>query len=288
MRLGTTSLSVTRPGAVRKYAAADVNFADISDYSHTRFDRINVATGWVVTGVAFNPTGTIVFTLDSTTSTRPIKSQTLSTAWDISTAGSTTATFNTYDSSGFTNPAEVRFKSDGTKMYVNDTSGNIREYTLQSSYSLTNVGSYTAQRNFGTVHGFDWKPDGTALYTIDRTSDRVKKHALATAWDITSTITLTQSIELDLPTTANETDGKSLAFSPDGLKLYITGVGLDKVQMYNLSTAWDITSFSGTPDDTLDISSQETAPQVITFSDDGKHLYVGGAAGLGVDQYSRP
>ena len=295
MRLGTTSLSVTRPGSVRKYAAAaaaasNVNFADISNYSHVRFDRINVATSTNVLGVEFNSTGTIMFTVDSSTG-KPIKSQALSTAWDISTAGSTTATVNLYDATDFPSPQEVRFKSDGTKMYVCDVNGNIREYTLQSAYSLTNMGSHTAQRDFGNrVHGFVWKPDGTALFTIDSSSDRVKKHALATAWDITSTITLTQSIDLDLSTTAAETSNKSMFLSPDGLKLYFTGAATDKIHMYNLATAWDITSssFSGTPDDYLDVSSQETFPQVITFSDDGKHLYVGGVTDDGVDQYTRP
>ena len=293
MRLGTTSLSVTRSRSPRAYAAAagvTTNFADISDYSHVRFDRINVATSSFVTGVTFNSTGTIMYTVDSSAG-RPVKSQSLSTAWDISTAGSATATVNLYDATDFTSPHEVRFKPDGTKMYACDAFGNIREYSLQSAYSLTNMGSYTAQRDFGSrVHGFVWKPDGTALFTIDSSIDRIKRHALATAWDITSTITLTQSIDLDLSTTANETANKSMFLSPDGLKLYFTGIITDKVHMYNLATAWDITSssFSGTPDDYLDISSQETSPQCITFSDDGKHLYVGGATDDGVDQYTRP
>lgn len=295
MRLGTTSLSVTRPGAVRKYAAAaggasSNGFEDISNYSHVRFDRINVDSGDAVLGIAFRTNGTKMWTVDQN---KRLKQQNLSTAWDISTAGSETSSINL----GFGNPVdfpaprEVRFKPDGTMLWVNDFYGVIREYTTSAAWSTTGM-SHTASRDFGNrLQGFFWKPDGTALFLIDSSTDKIHKKVLATAWDITSTITSsTSSIDLDLSTTAGETSNQSLFFSPDGLKIYFTGVTTDKVHMYNLATAWDIrsSSFSGVPDDYLDFSSYETAPQVITFSDDGKHLYVGGAAGDGVDQFSRP
>jgi len=296
MRLGTTSLSVTRPGAVRKYAAAagggasSNGFEDISNYSHVRFDRINVDSGDAVLGIAFRTNGTKMWTVDQN---KRLKQQNLSTAWDISTAGSETSSINL----GFGNPVdfpaprEVRFKPDGTMLWVNDFYGVIREYTTSAAWSTTGM-SHTASRDFGNrLQGFFWKPDGTALFLIDSSTDKIHKKVLATAWDITSTITSsTSSIDLDLSTTAGETSNQSLFFSPDGLKVYFTGVTTDKVHMYNLATAWDIrsSSFSGVPDDYLDISSYETAAQVITFSDDGKHLYVGGAAGDGVDQFSRP
>lgn len=297
MRLGATSLSVTRPGSVREYAAAgggggasNNGFEDISNYSHVRFDRINVDASQAVLGIAFRTNGTKMWTVDQTSR---LKQQTLSTAWDISTAAAETSSINLEfgSPSDFTAPREVRFKPDGTMLWVNDFYGVIREYTTSSAWNTTGM-SNTASRDFGSrVQGFFWKPDGTALFLIDATTDKIHKKVLATAWDITSTITSsTSSVDLDLSTTASETANQSVFFSPDGLKVYFTGTTTDKVHMYNLATAWDITSssFSGVPDDYLDISSYEIAPQVITFSSDGKHLYVGGAAGDGVDQFSRP
>lgn len=259
-------------------------FKNPSSYSHTRFSTVNSNNN--VYGVAFDPTGTIMYTIEPS-SNFPLKQQTLSTAWDISTAGSVTSTLNLYDSSGFSAPMEVRFKPDGTMMWVCDTFGNIREYPLSTPWSIPSLLSHTAQRDFGTrVFGFVWKPDGTALYTIDGSSDKIKKRAFATPWDIASSITLTESIDLDLSTTASETVNRSLAISPDGLRVYFTGSNQDKVQMYHLSTAWDITSFSGAPDDYLDISSYEINPYCLTFSPNGKYMYIGGGDGNGVDQFT--
>lgn len=296
IRTGSTSGTVVETSStitLNNYTG----FEDISDYSHVRFDKINVGSGKTVHGIAFNPTGTIMWTIDQGASTiKRIRQQSLSTAWDISTHGSATSVINLVagSPSGFSAPREVRFKPDGTMMWVNDVFGVIREYTLSTAWDQTNM-TNTAHVDFGgsdnRVNGFFWKPDGTALFLIDIVSDKIHKKELTTAWDIESTVTSsTSSIALDLSTTADEAIGMSIFFSPDGLKLYFTGQTTDKVHMYNLSTAWDITSssFSGAPDDYLDISSQETAPQVITFSDDGKHLYVGGAQGDGVDQYTRP
>ncbi len=280
---GTQLFTYGNNGSIYEFDLTN-NFKNPSDYSHTRFDRINVAASTAVEGVEFDPTGTIMYTIDSSDS---IKQQTLSTAWDISTAGSPTRTLSLYDGSGFTSPQEVRFKPDGTTMWVCDTFGNIREYPLSSPWTIPSSVTHTKQRDFGTrVFGFVWKPDGTALYTIDGSSDRVKQREFATAWDINSTMTTTQSVDLDLSTTASETACRSMYLSPDGLKLYITGGNQDKIQMYNLSTAWDITSFSGTPDDTLDVSSYETSPNCITFSPGGKYMYIGGAGDDGVDQFT--
>ena len=281
---GTQMFTYGNNGAIYEFDLTN-NFKNPSDYSHTRFNTIN-SGGNNVYGVAFDPTGTKVYTIDTGTN-KPLKQQTLSTAWDISTAGSVTSTLNLYDSSGFTSPLEVRFKPDGTTMWVCDTFGNIREYPLSSPWTIPSSVTHTKQRDFGTrVFGFVWKPDGTALYTIDGSSDRIKKRAFSTAWDINSTMTTTESIDLDLATTANETVNRSLAFSPDGLKVYFTGSNQDKVQMYNLSTAWDITSFSGAPDDYLDISSYEINPYCLTFSPGGKYMYISGSDGNGVDQFT--
>jgi len=300
MRLGATSLSVTRPGSVRKYTAAggggasNTNFDDISNYSHVRFDQINTGSLAVV-GIEFNNTGTTMWTVDTgSSSLKYLRQQTLSTAWDISTAGSQTAQLNLVagNPSDFSNPREVRIKPDGFMLWVCDFYSVIREYTLTTAFDLAGGISNTGSKTMGgRLGGFVWKPDGTALFTIDYSTDKIKKYEFATAWDIESTVTsTTESPLLSLSTTANEGNAQSLAFSPDGLKVYFAGTSGDKIYMYNLGTAWDITSssLSGTPDDTLSVSSQETNPLVITFSSDGKHLYVGGSQGDGVDQYSRP
>ena len=296
MRLGTTSLSVTKPGSVRKYAAAaaaaseSVNFADVSDYSHVRFDRINVSSSQACYGIEFNNDGTIVYTLDGLTGHKPIIQTPLSTPYDISTHGASTGSIDTY-AQGYTIAVGLRFKPDGTKLWVADYYGKFRMYNLSTAWDVTTA---SVSNDFyspgGNITGFYWKPDGTSIYHIDQQSDKVYRREFSTAWDITSTVTTTSSVLLDLTTTTDEDYSRALYFSPDGLKLYICGYEHDKVYMYNLSTAWDITSssFSGVPDDTLYVGSEEIYPLAITFNPTGKHMYIGGTGGDGVDQYSRP
>ncbi len=75
--------------------------------------------------------------------------------------------------------------------------------------------------------------------------------------------------------------------SDDGTKAYILGAGQDRIYHFDLSTAWDVSLINGSEDSFLSISSYETTPNAICFSSDGKHIYVGGAVGDGVDQFSR-
>ena len=293
MRLGTTSLSVTKPGTVRKYAAAvaaaaeTVNFADPSDYSHVRFDTINVSSGQSCLGIEFNNDGTIVYTLDNTSGHKPIKQTPLSTPYDISSHGASTGSFDTY-TSGFQSATGFRFKPDGTKMWAGDLYGKVRMYNLSTAWDVTTA-SYSSDFYQAAMRltGLYWSPDGTYLYHIDHYFDKIYRKEFSVAWDITSTVTSTSSTALDLSTTAQEDYPRAIYLSPDGLKVYITGYDLDRVFMYNLSTAWDISGISGAPDDFLYIGGEETTPLTITFNSTGKHMYIGGTQGDGVDQYSR-
>lgn len=288
IRTGSTSGTIVETS--NTITIDETNFADISNYSHTRFDAINIIDN--AYGVEFNPSGTTIYTLDfgTVSANVALKQQTLSTAWDISTHGSAINTVNVYGASTFTSPTDFKFKPDGTKMWISNVFGEIRQYSLSTAWDISTMGSHY-ERDFATrIHGFCWKPDGTALFYTDGLSDKITKREFQTAWDTSSTITsTTTSIELDLATTANDTATRGINFSPDGLKIYLVGVGNDKIYMYNLSTAWDITSssLSGTPDDSLSIGTQETGPQCITFSPDGKYFYVAGLADDGIDQFTR-
>ena len=46
----------------------------------------------------------------------------------------------------------------------------------------------------------------------------------------------------DFDISSDEASATGITFKPDGTKMYITGVGTDKILQYNLTTAFDITS----------------------------------------------
>lgn len=70
-------------------------------------------------------------------STDTIKQGVLSTPWDVTTLGSITSYDMTAD--GVTAPIEVRFNSDGTKMYVQELPANykISQFDLGTAYDVT-------------------------------------------------------------------------------------------------------------------------------------------------------
>ena len=77
----------------------------------------------------------------------------------------------------------------------------------------------------------------------------------------------------------NATNPEDIAFKPDGTKFYIVDRNRDDVIEYDLSTAWDISTFSYVQN--FDISGRETNPFGLDFSSDGTKFYVLGISGAG-------
>lgn len=79
---------------------------------------------------------------------------------------------------------------------------------------------------------------------------------------------------------SKETDVTSLAFNPEGTKLFVAGTVQDDLDMATLRRAWDIgtgsyaVTFLG--GGWTDLSSKESSVQGIQFNDDGSRLYFGG------------
>lgn len=271
-------------------------FKDAADYSHVRFDKINIPTGSInANGIAFKPDGTVVYTMSNDDI---VRQQSLSTPWDISTHGSVTASFTTNQSRNHT-PLDLTFKPDGTRLWIcNQGNGNIAVYDLSTAWDISTA-SYSTFFDFEgtTVYrrattGIAFKPDGTECFIMDVATDTVRRFVLDTAWDITGGFSSTSptSIALDLNTTANEGAPRGIHFSNDGKKIYFVGAGRDRVYNYNLTTAYDISTssgFTGSPASDLDIGSVEASPFCITFSPSGEHMYVVGGSGDGVDQFVR-
>ena len=70
----------------------------------------------------------------------------------------------------------------------------------------------------------------------------------------------------DFDISSDESSATGITFKPDGTKMYITGIGADKILQYNLTTAFDITS--ATLEESVDISGAETLAQDVKFNSD--------------------
>lgn len=268
-------------------SAASAVYKDADEYSHVRFDVMNEGTNNVV-GVFVHPNGTKFWHM----AINQIKECNLSTAFDISTHGSILTTVDTADiQSGNSAASGIFFKPDGTKLFVTDIDDFLYAYNLSTAWdisTMSSAGNKDLTSTFDNMRGPYFSPDGTKFFGIDVIVDRVFGFNLTTAWDI-STIgsVASQSSLLDVSTTINETHPAGFWMSDDGMQAYICGFGNDKIYHFNLSTAWDVSSINSAEDSVLDVSSFETGPISMCFSSNGQHMYIGGATGHGVDQFSR-
>jgi hypothetical protein len=221
------------------------------------------------TGLFFKPDGLKMYVVGQ--SGQDVNEYNLSSAWNISTA-SYVQNFSV--AAQEVNPTDVFFKPDGTKMYIVGTSGDdVNEYNLSSAWDITSatylqVFSVAAQETLPT--GLFFKPDGTKMYIVGTANDRVNEYNLSSAWDI-STASYVQNFSV----AAQEAEPRNIFFKPDGTKMYIVGTANDRVNEYNLSSAWDISTTSFLQN--FSVSAQDGNPIGLFFKDDGTKMYIVGA-----------
>jgi len=189
----------------------------------------------VPTGLFFSPDGTRMYVIGSTGD--DVNQYSLGTPWDINTASfvQVSATI------GETAPSGVFFKPDGTVMYITGTTNDtIREFSLSVAWDVSTI---TFVRDFSlaaqdTAPQDIWfRPDGTKMYMVGSTNDRVYEYDLSTAWNV-STATFVQFFSV----VAQDTVPVAVNFSSDGTRMYVLGqTGLD-INRYTLSIPWDIST----------------------------------------------
>lgn len=207
----------------------------------------------------------------------------LSTAWDISTASwvkNRILNFLNQNARGFA------FKPDGTKVYVIDSADNaIYQYSLSTAWDINTLTYENKVFNASAIEsgcaGVELSADGTFVYFIGSTNDRIFQYKLNTAWDISTAVSSVKSFSLS----GQDSSMQGGAFSWDGLKFYAVGYTNDRVYQYNLSTAWDI-STAVYANKFLSIGAQETLAQGLDISDDGTKVYVVGTTNDTVYQYN--
>ena len=226
-------------------------------------------------GLVLKPDGTKMYITG--TSGDDINEFNLSTAFDLSTA---TYIQNFSFSSQDANPSDIFFKPDGTKLYMCGTSSDcFSSYDLSTAWDVSTASVDIAQRgpmnSVTEPQGLYYKSDGTKFYFVSSSTDMVYQYNLSTAWDLPAGGVADESFSVQ----SQETAPMNLFFKSDGSIMYITGTSGDDINVYNLSTAWDISTASF--DYTIKLGYigsyiGETAPSAMWFSDDGLKLFFSG------------
>ena len=141
-------------------------------------------------------------------------------------------------------------------------------------------GSYDSKEYTVARNDISMKADGTKW--IGKTLAGVfYSYSMSTAFDIT-TSSQTSTIDLGSDTGSS---AQGLHVKPDGTKFYVIDLTNTRVLQFAMSSAWDVSTASY-ESKLFDLSSQESSPRDITFSEDGTKMYAVGIGSDAVFQYT--
>ena len=126
-------------------------------------------------GVVFNDDGTKMYISDQSNSR--IYEYPLSTAFDVSTAG-TSSSF--YHGAGIVN--SLSFDNDGTKLFILNAD-TVRSYDLTTGFDVTSQSgsatSFSLSSQDLSMQGLTFNNDGTKMFTVGAVNDKVYEYTLS-------------------------------------------------------------------------------------------------------------
>ena len=278
----TTTFTFSNPRTVDRFQLAitgdDIGVPNTLS-AFTYASKTASPTTATASGLQFKPDGTRVF---FTVSADKLAHMDLSTAWDISTAGSQVVRSFPLNSTG--TAGGFWLNPTGTSVIVADTaSGDLDEYDLSTAYDADTVGFNPAHGGVSSGIGSALRDvrvssDGTKIYYLSTTT--VEQRTLTTPYTIGGGVTGVAADDYNL----NAAIGSpvSMCFSDDGLVLWIVDSVDNLVYEHTLTTAWDVTSGVTYTGVTADFSGQTASPDYggVVFGDGGNKVYLSGSGDL--------
>lgn len=131
------------------------------------------------------------------------------------------------------------------------------------------------------VYEITVSPDGTKLFLIGPTTDRIYQYTMSTPYDI-STMSYDNKSFL---VSGQDATPRGLVVSQDGTKMYMAGYSSEDIYQYTMSTPFDVStmSYDGV---SLPISAQDSSPAGLALSPDGTKLYLAGYQNDRIYQYT--
>ena len=258
-------------------------------YQYSTGSTLTTNTLDLSTGNAFQitPTSNIQVGLSNPAASGTVSQGTLlldgaANGYDLSGAAYDSVSFSV--NSQNTNPLDIAFNTDGTKMYImgniNDT---VLQYSLSTGFDLSTASydnvSFATTSQDTNPRKLSFNNDGTKMYMFGTTTDTVYQYSLSTAFDLSTT----SYDSVSFNASSQSTNPYGLAFNSDGTKMYLGGGSV--FYQYSLSTAFDLstTSYDSV---SFSVSGQDSSAPDLTFNNDGTKMYVVGQINDNVYQYS--
>lgn len=121
--------------------------------------------------------------------------------------------------------------------------------------------------------------DGTKMYMLGSSNDRVNEYNLSNTWDV-STAQYLQNVHVG----TLQSGPTGMRFDPTGSYMFIVGSANANIHRYTLSTAWDVTTASLTQ--SFDIGSYNISPSGLAIDVDGANVFVTSSNNTVVNQFN--
>mgnify|MGYP003644351486 CR=1 FL=1 len=169
-----------------------------------------------------------------------------------------------FDPTQASDPKDIFFKTDGTKLYVLDAGNDaIYQYALSTAYDVTTATyenkSLSVSSKDTIPFGLHFKDDGTRVFIVGLSSGNLHQYNLSSAWDIS---------------TASFSSTATIGSSP--IALFFRGTGTQvfiqrgaTLYRYPLSSAWDISTLGST-----DQNASLDVDRGMEMSPDGTKIFV--------------
>jgi len=243
----------------------------------TFVDSFSVATQTLPEGLAFSPDGTKMFVVGL--NGQNVDEYTLGTGFDVSTA----AFAGSFSVAAQDTLLEgLAFSPDGTKMFVVGNTGDaVYEYTLTTAFEVSTasfVDSFSVAAQDTGPTGVAFSSDGAKMFVLGLSGGDINEYTLH------NTFTLFPTFVDSFSVAGQEIVPTGVAFSSDGTKMFVVGFAGVDVNEYTLTSPFDVStaSFVGF----FSVADQDIFPADLAFSSDGTKMFVVGAAGDAVNEYT--
>ncbi len=193
------------------------------------------------TDLAFNPWGDKMYVLQAAGS--DIYEYKLSTRWTVSSASYVDSfDLSTEDSQ----PRGLEFTPTGDRMFILGSDGDeINQYDLSVRWDVSTASASCHPcfeiSNEIELEGLAFNRTGDKMFIQGYGSDNVNEYDLSVRWDVS---TASLSYTFDIPEGGAHKQSRDLTFDPTGKRMYILDDQRDRIIIYELSTAWNLSSAS--------------------------------------------
>jgi DNA-binding beta-propeller fold protein YncE len=142
-------------------------------------------------------------------------------------------------------PSGVAFSKSGEKMFIASNQGDdVNEYTLATAWDVSSasfVDSFSVASEESSPSDLIFSKSGEKMFIVGNNGDDVNEYTLTTAWDV-STASFVDSFNVN----SQEATPQDIWFDSSGKTMFILGKAGDDVNVYKLTTAWDVSTASFT------------------------------------------